>query len=183
MFRLRIMCGQINHRLTATVLDDSSHRLQGDRLAGTNTIDFFLDERLLRVSRIARQEVVDIAIHDNHRDVPWCVSWGRHDDDCAVRCDEVGPIKGSEGFRLEDDRPGRKPTRPSIGQVTPKSTSEPFRKRQFLVRYKDLAPGEVMQTARMIRVQMGEDDGAHIVGANAEKIGRASCRERVFNWV
>ena len=153
------MCGQVNHRLTPGVLDDSSHGLQRDRLAGTDAIDLLFNEGLLRVCRIARQEVVDIAIHDNHRDVPWRVSWGWHDDDRAVRGDMVTSIKGSDGFRLEDDRPGRKPLRPSVRQVTPKPTSEPFRKRQFLVRHKDLALGEVMQTARMISVQMGEDDG------------------------
>jgi len=103
MFRLRVMCGQVNHRRTRSVTDDSSHGLQRDRLIGANTIDFFLDERVLRVSRIARQEVVDIVIHDNHRDMPWCVSCGWHNDDCAVGGDMMTSTKGSDGPRLEED--------------------------------------------------------------------------------
>ena len=162
------MCGQVNHRLTTSVFDDSSHGLQRDRLAGTDTIDLLFNEGLLRVSRIARQEVIDIAIDNNHRDVPWRVSWGWHDDDRAVRGDMVTSIKGSDGVGLEDDRPGCKPLWPSVRQVTPKLTSESFRKRQFLVRHKDFALGEVMQAARMISMQMGEDDGPYVVGADAK---------------
>jgi hypothetical protein len=79
--RLRVVCGQVNHWLTPGVLDNSSHSPQRDCLTGADPIDLLFNEGLLRVRRIARQEVVDIAIHDDHRDVPSCVSWGRDDDD------------------------------------------------------------------------------------------------------
>ena len=79
-----VVGGQVDCLLTSSVTNNPSHGLQRERLAGTDTIDLLIDERLLCVSRVARQEVVDIAIHDNHRDVPRCVAWSRHDDDCAV---------------------------------------------------------------------------------------------------
>jgi hypothetical protein len=80
----------------------------------------------------------------------------------------VTSIKGSEGLRLEDDRPGSEPLRPSVRQVTPKPPSEPFRNRHFLVRYEDIALGKVTQPASMISMQVGKDDGPHVVGANTE---------------
>jgi hypothetical protein len=123
------MCGQVDRRLTPDVPDNSLHGLQRYRLAGTDTIDLLFKEGLLRVRRIARQEVIAIVIEDNHRNVPWRVSWGRHDDDRAIRGNMVTSIKGSEGLRLEVDRPGSEPLRPSVWQVTPKPPSEPFRKR------------------------------------------------------
>jgi hypothetical protein len=49
-----------------------------------------------------------------------------------------------------------------------KSPHEPFRRRRFLVRHEHLALGEVQQTATLFRVQIGEDDGPHSVGANSE---------------
>jgi hypothetical protein len=168
--RPRIMCGQVDHWLTPGIPHNSLHGSQRDRLVWTDAIDLVFNEGLLRVCRIASQEVVDIAIHDNHRDVPGCVSWGWHNDDCAVRGDKVAPIKGPEGLRLEDDRPGSEPVRPSVRQVTPLPPSEPLRKRQLLVRHEDFALGEVMQATRMIGVQMGKDNGSHIVGVNTELV-------------
>ena len=71
MFRLTIGCGQVDHRLTPAVMDNTVHVLKRDSLTGTGTIDWLLKEGLLCVCRIARQEVVEIVIHDNDRNVPW----------------------------------------------------------------------------------------------------------------
>ena len=168
IFRLRVVRGQVDRRPIQGVPEDRLHGPQRDRLAGADAIDLLFDEGLLGVRRVTRQEVADIAIHDNHRDVARRVAWCRHDDDVAVRGHTVAAIKGAEGLRLEDDRPGRKPFRPSVRQIAPQPPDEPLRQPQLLVTHKDLALGEVMQAARMVGVQMGEDHGPHVVRADAE---------------
>ena len=166
--RLRVVGGQIDRWAFLGEPHDGLHGPQRDRLAGADAIDSPVDERLLGVRRVARQEVADIAVHDDHRDVPRCVSRRRHDDDAAVRGDPLAAIEGSEGFRYEVDRPGLEPIRPSVRQVTPEPPGEPLRQPQLLVAHEDLAPGEVVQTARMVGVQVGKDHRPHVVGADAE---------------
>jgi hypothetical protein len=65
------------------------HGLQRDRLAETGTVDLLLKDGLLCVCRITRQEGAGT----------------------MTTVPSVPSIKGSEGFRLEDDQPRSEPLR------------------------------------------------------------------------
>ena len=124
MFRLWVMCGQVDHLAESaaywTILRIVCN--EAASLGLTPSTSSLTSDFCVYVVSPAKK-VGDIAIHDNDRDMSRRVSWRRNYDDRAVFGYTMASIKRSNGLRLEDDRPGRKPLGPSVRQVTSKLTS------------------------------------------------------------
>ena len=164
------MRGQDQGRALVSERDEVLQRRFRLPLVGRDAVDEARPQVRFRVGRIAREQDAPALGFEDDRDMIWRVAGRRDRANRAIAGEALRLRERPKREGVEPQRLGREIARPTLRQIAGELAAQALGGGKLAGRDQDVGLAEIGEPAVVIDVQMGENDGLHVGGADAERL-------------